>query len=163
MLTATRPYVTDYDDAKTYAFSGGIARVLAEAGKTDGGFSLLHMTLPQGNATPLHIHHTHDEAFFILHGEMKGVCGDEEWTASSGGFVWLPRGVPHAFQAVSEMATEVLVMTTPGGFDAFVADAGEPVSDAFAASVPGLNPALLAEIAARHDIAIVGPPVTYLG
>jgi quercetin dioxygenase-like cupin family protein len=162
MQTVAAPYITAYEHSKDYLLVGSPHRILAEASKTDGQLALLHVTVPYGNATPLHIHRTHDEAFFVLHGEIRGVLGDAEWSASGGAFVWLPRGVAHAFQGVSEIPAEVLVMSVPGGFDAFVADAGEPFRDGETPTV-ALDPALLTEIAARHDIDIVGPPVNFLG
>lgn len=163
MTTSTRPYITHYDDSKDYWFAGGLARILGESEKTDGAFSLLHMTLPQGHASPLHIHHAHDEAFFVLHGEMKGVFGDSEWAAGSGAFVFLPRGIRHAFQATSKLPTEVLVMSIPGGFDEFVVNAGDKYEEGMDTSYLGPDPDMLTRIAARHDIEIIGPPVDFLG
>jgi mannose-6-phosphate isomerase-like protein (cupin superfamily) len=163
MQSVTLPYITSHQDATHFWFTGTLTRILAESGKTDGAFSLVHQTLPLGNATPLHIHHAHDEAFFVLFGDLKGVLGDTEWSATGGDFVWLPRGVAHAFQAVSEIPTEVLVMSVPGGFDDFVANAGDLYEEGMETSHLGPDPALLTEIASQHDIAIIGPPVNFLG
>lgn len=158
----TAPYITAYQDAKHYSLAGGLARILAESGKTNGAFSLIHLTHHYGEATPLHVHPDQDEGFFVLHGEIKGLCGDTMWEASGGGFVWLPRGVPHGFQAVSKLPLELLVMTVPGGLDDFLAAAGQPAVDGIAAPSSHVDPALVTEIAARHGIELLGPPVNFL-
>lgn len=161
--STTTPYITAYQDSKDFWLTGGKARILGETSQTNGAFCLVHLTHQYGESTPLHIHPDHDEAFFVLHGDVKGVCGETEWEASSGAFIWLPRGVPHAFQAVSELPLELLVMTVPGGFDDFVAEAGDP-------AVEGVDPATLpvdferiAAAASRHGIELLGPPVNFLG
>jgi mannose-6-phosphate isomerase-like protein (cupin superfamily) len=50
--------------------------------------------------TPLHIHEHEDEYFQILAGEHVFQCGDDEFEVAPGGFVFLPRGVPHAHRRV---------------------------------------------------------------
>ncbi len=160
-VTQPGPYITSYQDSKDFSLVGGLARILGESSKTDGAFSLIHLTHQYGEATPLHIHHNQDEAFFVLNGDVRGICGDTEWEASGGAFIWLPRGLAHAFQAVSELPLELLVMSIPGGFDAFVAEAGTPVGSVTEA--PDQDPVALIEIAARHGMEILGPPVDFLG
>jgi mannose-6-phosphate isomerase-like protein (cupin superfamily) len=162
-VTQTGPYIASYKDSKDFWLAGGLARVLGESSKTDGAFSLIHLTHQYGEATPLHIHHNQDEALFVFHGEVRGVCGDTEWEALGGAFIWLPRGLAHAYQAVGELPLEILVMSIPGGFDAFVAEAGTSVTEGAGRIASPSDPAQLAEIAARYDIEILGPPVNFLG
>lgn len=159
----TGPYITSYQDSKDFWLAGGTARILGESSNTNGAFSLVHLTHRHGEGTPLHVHHNDDEAFFVLHGDVKGMCGDTAWEASGGSFVWLPRGVPHAFQAVSELPLELLVMSISGSFDTFVAEAGDPLVDGADTAATVLDPTRLADIAAPHDIEILGPPVDFLG
>ncbi len=160
--TMPTPFVSAYQDSRDYQFGSGVARILGDGDDTGGHFDLIHMTHQRGDATPLHIHHTHDEAFFVLNGEVRGVCGDTEWAATGGGFIWLPRGVPHALQAVSELPLEVLVMSIPGGFAAFVADAGTPYVEGMDTATLAFDLIQLGTIAARHGIEFVGPPVDFL-
>ncbi len=166
MLTSAStaaPYITVYQDSKNYSLAGGLARILAESRMTNGAFSFVHLTHHYGESTPLHVHPDQDEGFFVLHGDIKGVCGDTVWEASGGAFVWLPRGVPHGFQAVSELPLELLAMTVPGGLDDFLAEAGSPVLDGIDSSPVSFDPARVAEIASRHGIELLGPPVDFLG
>ena len=82
--STTTPYITAYQDSKDFWLTGGKARILGETSQTNGAFCLVHLTHQYGESTPLHIHPDHDEAFFVLHGDVKGVCGETEWEASSG-------------------------------------------------------------------------------
>lgn len=163
MHMSEAPYITQYKDSKDFWFVGGLARVLGESSRTNGNLSFMHFTHRRGDSSPLHVHHKHDEAFFVLHGDVWGVLGESEWEATSGSFIWLPRSVPHAFQAISEIPLEMLVMTTPGGLDEFVANAGDPYEEGMDTANLSLDPALLASIAIQHDIEILGPPINFLG
>jgi mannose-6-phosphate isomerase-like protein (cupin superfamily) len=160
--TTATSIVTSQEDASPLAFANGVARILGSTATTNGAFSIVHLVQGHGIATPLHIHHTSDEAFFILAGEAHGVLGDEEWHAGPGSFVWLPRGVPHAFQTVSADALELLTMSIPGAFDNFVVAASEPYVEGMdlAAAMP--DPRRLAALAAQNEIATIGPPVNFL-
>jgi mannose-6-phosphate isomerase-like protein (cupin superfamily) len=161
-MKTTTSIVTSQQDASPLAFAGGIARILGSTATTNEAFSIVHLIHGPGLATPLHIHHTSDEAFYIIAGEAHGVLGDEEWHAGPGSFVWLPRGVPHAFQTVSECALELLTMSIPGAFDNFVVAASEPYVDGMDLVAAMLAPATLAALAAQSDIEGVGPPVNFL-
>ena len=163
VATSAAPYITAYQDSKDFWLTGGRARILGETSRTNGAFSFVHLAHQHGESTPLHIHPNYDEAFFVLHGDIKGICGETEWEASSGAFIWLPRGVPHAFQAVSKLPLELLVMTVPGGFDDFVAEAGDPVVEGVDPSTLTVDFERIAAAASRHGIELLGPPVDFLG
>jgi hypothetical protein len=82
-----------------------------------------------------------------------------EWEARQGSFVFLPRGVVHAFVVTSKTAARAWQLTTPAGFEKFAADVGRP------AAQPGLPASAPPDIAAlraaaeRHGHEIVGPPI----
>ena len=69
-------------------------------------------------------------------------------TLGGGEFFLAPRGVPHTYR-VGDTPGRYLVLSRPGGFEAFVADV---------AALDDVSPATLAATAARHDIEILGPP-----
>ena len=161
MTLTTTAYVVHDQDTKDYWMVGGFARIIAESAHTGNRFCFGDMTHNVGDATPLHVHKDADEAFYVLEGEIRGVCGDDEWHGAKGSFIWLPRGVPHAYQAAGAGPLKVLVMFLPGGFDAFVAEAGAPAGSS--AGAPVQDPVALVDIAARHGMDILGPPVNFLG
>jgi mannose-6-phosphate isomerase-like protein (cupin superfamily) len=47
--------------------------------------------------TPLHIHHSDDEAWYVLEGVLRVRRGDEEIEAHAGAGVFVPRGTPHTY------------------------------------------------------------------
>ena len=44
---------------------------------------------------PTHVHAGEDEMFYLLAGELRGFCDDEEWTAAAGSFVFSCRATVH--------------------------------------------------------------------
>ena len=60
---------------------------------------------------------------------MKGFCGDDDWRATTGDFVWLPRGIPHGYAVDGEARLRTLAICLPAGFESFVRDAGEPAHE----------------------------------
>src|SRR4029077_19049517 len=84
-----------------------------------GALSVIDSRLRAAATPPLHVHHTADEAFFVLEGEVEFFLdGAEPRRAGPGDFVFGPRGVPHRFEVRSPEA-RVLVLGTPGGGDQF--------------------------------------------
>jgi hypothetical protein len=57
---------TTLDDAPAYWFLNTLHILLAKSQSTGGAYSLIHLTATPGFATPYHLHHTEDEALFVL-------------------------------------------------------------------------------------------------
>jgi quercetin dioxygenase-like cupin family protein len=91
--------------------------VKASGQSTDGAISLVDSTATGG--APLHTHRDEDECFFVIEGAISVRCGDNRWEVAAGGFVFLPRGVPHAWDVIGGQA-RLLIITTPGGFEQFL-------------------------------------------
>ncbi|HWG82797.1 MAG TPA: cupin domain-containing protein [Gaiellales bacterium] len=59
----------------------------------------------------LHVHHSDDEAWYVLEGTLGFRVGDDEVEAGAGAAVFVPRGTPHSFwNAGDGPARYVLVM-----------------------------------------------------
>jgi mannose-6-phosphate isomerase-like protein (cupin superfamily) len=133
--------------------------IKAQARQTGGGFGLVESWVPAGASPALHVHHGEDESFYVLEGELRFVCGEREFLARTGSFVFLPRDVPHTFRVEGNRDARLLTLLTPGGMERFFADAGRP------AEGPGLPPAGPPDIALQSRVAplygneIVGPPL----
>ncbi|MGH9454238.1 MAG: cupin domain-containing protein [Terriglobia bacterium] len=41
---------------------------------TGGAFGLIEQLIPAGFATPYHVHHAEDEAFYVLEGQLTFIC-----------------------------------------------------------------------------------------
>jgi mannose-6-phosphate isomerase-like protein (cupin superfamily) len=72
--------------------------------------------------------HTHphtDEAFYIASGEATFRLGDREICVTSGGFVFVPRGLPHTAWNSGAGPLVALIVISPGRAE-HVFEAAEP-------------------------------------
>lgn len=139
-------------------FLGTSMRILADSGDSDGQMAVIEQRARRGFSPPLHIHHREDTAMIVLDGAITVVVGDHRREVTMGGFVWLPRDVPHTFRVDSD-TVHLLELLTPAGFEQFHVQTSEP------ATAPGLPAASEPDIArlidaiGRHDAEIIGPPL----
>jgi quercetin dioxygenase-like cupin family protein len=145
------------NDAEAIWFLGTLATLKASGAGTGGALSVVEFTHPAGFATPLHVHHAEDEAFYVLAGALRGVCGEQPWRATAGSFVWLPRGIPHGYTVEGEEPLRTLAITVPAGFDRFVAEVGEPATQRVIPPPAAPDVEKLLAAAAAHGQEILGP------
>jgi quercetin dioxygenase-like cupin family protein len=122
-----RPYALQAGEGWTYL--AGIpftvkARELGQGRR----LALLEYTTRRGEEPPEHTHPTEDEAFYVLRGALTFWCGADTFDVEEGGFVFMPRGIPHGYTIRSDGDARLLVVTAPapeeaiGGWGGFVAD-----------------------------------------
>jgi mannose-6-phosphate isomerase-like protein (cupin superfamily) len=78
-------------------------------------FVLVEWTAEIGDhwIAPLHVHHSDDEAWYVLGGELGFRLGEDVVVATAGSAVLAPRGTPHTYwNAGAVEARYLLVMTT---------------------------------------------------
>ncbi len=90
------------------------ASLKASRDSTDGALSVLEIIVEGG--PPLHIHDHEHESFYVLEGELSVICGDDQFEARTGSFVFMPRGRAHRFWSTHESA-RVLLIAVPGGIE----------------------------------------------
>ena len=97
---------------------------------TNGLFGLIEQwEMPPGFASPYHMHHLEDEAFYVLEGEMAFVC-DGKWMKSGPGtYVFGPGEIPHGFKVVGSSPARMLLLCAPAGFERFVLELSVPFDD----------------------------------
>lgn len=134
------------------------AVVLASGDQTEESFSLLRtQNEPPGFGPPLHIHHDAAEAFYVPKGAYRMFVPSGEYECGPGSFVYVPRGVAHTFQVVSEEPGEKLNLFAPSAMVSFFAALAE------AESSGDVTPEMLEQIATAAHMEVVGPvPETYL-
>ncbi len=126
IATTTPGYALAAEEGTPLWMLGGLFTIKASRAQTGGAFALAEFNQPAGTEPPPHIHRNEDEAFYVLEGEMAVMCGDDRFRATSGSFVFLPRGVVHGFTIVGEQPLRGLVLTAPAGFEQFITEMGEP-------------------------------------
>lgn len=109
-------------------YGGGVLRWLVHAAETGGAFFLHEELLDAGKATPLHTHPA-DETMIVLEGIIRVHIDGEEYRLEAGGVAVARRGVPHAFQVVTQ-DTRLLCLHTPGNCEHFYMHASGPLADA---------------------------------
>jgi quercetin dioxygenase-like cupin family protein len=142
-------------------FLNGRVTILRSATAAPERVAIIEQLLPEGDSPPLHLHAHEDEVFHILEGVVRFRLGGTEVTAQAGETLVGPKGVPHGFRVESAHA-RLLTFTVGGDFEGMVREMSRPAGDGLppaAAPSPELIEALTAACA-RHQIEIVGPPLS---
>ena len=156
MTTTTQaPIIRGTDEGeKRWFYGGALLTWKATSAETDGAFSLWEAAMVHGKVTPLH-NHPADETMYMLEGEILMHMDGRETRVGAGGFVFAPRGVPHAFMVLSDLA-RMLTLHTPGSCEAFYHGASESAVDG--GSGPVDFDRIYASAATNGGIEILGPP-----
>ena len=100
--------------------SGFGADVKASRTSTGGTMTLIESHTTGG--APWHVHSGDDEYFYVLDGAISVNCGEEVFEAGPRSFVFLPRGVPHAWDVVGGQTATLLIITVPAGLEEFLSE-----------------------------------------
>ena len=66
---------------------------------------------------------THEDEFsYILEGEIGAWIGDEMLQATTGSYVFKPRGLPHTFWNATAKPARLLELISPAGFEKYFAE-----------------------------------------
>jgi quercetin dioxygenase-like cupin family protein len=114
--------------------------------------------MPPGSATPYHLHHSEDEAFYMIEGESTFVCDGKKTVAGPGDYLFLPRGIPHGIRVSGSTPTRMLILAMPGnGFVGMATEMGEPARERVLPPPIAPDMAKLARLCAKYEIEILGP------
>ncbi|MDW3215015.1 MAG: cupin domain-containing protein [Ilumatobacteraceae bacterium] len=146
-------------------FDGMLMDVKLPATETEGRISLCEQFHANGYGTPVHVHEREDQTLYVLAGSItawldpNGDLGDTtELQLSEGDTVFLPRQVPHAFRVDAE-GTRLLEINTPGGFERFHIEAGQPTTERRLPDPQAPDIENLVRVGADYGCEILGPPV----
>lgn len=92
----------------------GFGTIHADEALTNGAYELFEARTPKGAGPPLHVHQTREEAFYVVSGRFRIVCGDDATEVGPGGFAMIPRGTPHRFEALAEGCRLLFIVSPPG-------------------------------------------------
>lgn len=121
-------YVHAADEGDAYDWRGARIVIKASGWDTFGQLGVMETTFPPSLSVGAHTHAGEDEMFYLLDGELRGFCDDDQWTATPGSFVFVPRDRPHGFHVIGERPARALVIVGPSQLDRQVAMTGTPVS-----------------------------------
>ena len=137
---------------------GDHIEVRLSAQDTGGAYSVIEETTPPGGGPPPHIHRDEDEAFCVLEGEVEFLLGEGTVPAGAGTCVHIPRGTLHTFKNAGTSPSRVLGVLTPGGFEGFFLEAGEPATEGSPAPEGEPDVGRIVEIGRRYGLEIPPPP-----
>lgn len=142
---------------------GGLFERLVSGDETADQVGASIVTQPPGVATPLHVHAHEAEAFYLLDGTMTYRAGEELHKLAGGDFIYLPRGLPHAFRVTGSAPVRYLALTVPGRLLGLYDEVGIPAAER---RLPGADGLPIAEEIARwntigpaYGLSVVGPPI----
>jgi len=143
---------------------GSLFEHLLDPERSGGTLGVALVSQPPGVATPLHRHRHEAEAFYLLDGEMTYVAGSDTYELSAGWFMYLPRGLPHAFRIRGDRPARFVALTVPGGLLRLYDEVGVPAT---AMRIPAEGEGrtmaeevgLWNEVGPRYGLKVVGPPI----
>ena len=158
MLTELLPRSLAEAEGPAFWFLNNLCVVKATTESTGGAFSMVHQIAPPGAATPYHLHHIEDEAFYVLDGEYTFLCDGVKTAVGPGGYMFLPRGIPHGLRVSSPVPATMLILAMPGsGFVGMMKEMAQP---ALERTLPEpMQPDLekLSRLCTKYQIDIFGP------
>src|ERR1051325_10324152 len=92
--------------------------VKASRRSTGGNLTVIESHTRGG--APWHVHSREDEYLYVVSGVLAVSVGKEVFRAEQGSFVFLPRGVAHAWDVASPEKATVLMMTVPAMLEEFL-------------------------------------------
>ena len=155
-----KPYVLDRDEGVHRHFLNHLATAKV-AGGPNVSMSATEFVMPKSFGPPLHVHEDEDELMIIHSGEIACRSGDDEFIATAGSTVWLPAGVPHTFQVLTDEARATVVTGSASGqprFDRFVDVLSEPTDVPALPEPVEIDPGAVAMAGADNGIELLGPP-----
>ncbi len=88
--------------------------------ETAGQLAVIKYSVPAGDeGPPLHVHPSHGEGFYVLHGKLIFQVRDELLAAPAGTFAYASPGTPHTFANDTGEDARMLLFLTPA-FDRFL-------------------------------------------
>lgn len=138
---------------KLRGVNANIIDVKVSGNDTDGALAIFEQTsLSKGRGTPLHLHNSQEEIFYVIEGSYYFQLGDEKFNLTKGESIFLPRKVPHAWTQVSERGKMTMVLQPAGKLEDFFVT--------MAALDHDPDQKEIAKIFSDNDMQVVGAPLS---
>lgn len=119
---------------------------------TNGGLAVFEQTsISPGKGTPLHVHHTQDEMFYVIEGSYKFKVGEDEYNLSKGESIFLPKKVPHAWTQISKKGKMTVIFQPAGMIENFFVTISSLDHEPSKSEVE--------KIFSDNEMEVVGPPL----
>lgn len=118
-------YMLSQSEGDLVWFAGALLSFKAKALDTNGMLSFCQVDCLRGWQAPVHRHAHEAELFYIDEGDVDILVGDSVKEATAGSVVWIPPDTSHSI-FVHSPTSRMLITVTPGGFEHFFEELGEP-------------------------------------
>lgn len=132
--------------------AGPIAvRILETGERTRHRLGVIEVTLPPRTpGPPQHVHHAHDETFYVVSGRPSFTSGRDELTAGIGELIIAGAGTPHTFANAGDEPAVLYCTVTPDLYIDYFREL-----DRLPKGPGGLDPKAVAAIMARYATEVV--------
>jgi quercetin dioxygenase-like cupin family protein len=135
---------------KLQGVNSNVLDVKISGSDTDGDLAMFEQTsFSQGRGTPLHVHPSQDEIFYVLKGSYRFKVGEELFNLTAGDSIFLPRQVPHAWTQVSKSGKMIIIVQPAGKLENFFVTIAALKDEPTAEEVT--------KIFAANEMQVVGP------
>jgi len=113
----------------------GATLVVKEDGsRTRGNLMVAEMEIVPGFVAPVqHVHHAHEESWYVLDGELEFTSGTRQRRVAAGGWVLVPVGIPHTFSNPGDVPARFLAVMTPNLYLNYFVETGQRLAELRAA------------------------------
>ena len=116
------------DTAEILDLLGPRIQFLTAVSDNDDDYCMIRGILPAGVVVPLHSH-AERETFYVLEGEIEGLCEDRWSTLRIGDTFNVPSGLKHAWRNTSGASASTLIVV-PMRLGRFLREIGRPAETA---------------------------------
>jgi quercetin dioxygenase-like cupin family protein len=113
---------------RSYYFGQDLYTFKAVGEETGEAYTLSEVIVAPGGGAPTHRHKGQNESFYVQDGEIEFQLDDRTFVATAGTFLHSPKGQLHRFTDTTATPAKMLVLTTPAGFEKFLAEVGKAVN-----------------------------------
>ena len=140
-LGATAPRLLLPDGGEQLQFLGASRMRLKHDAGEDGDLAIYeYVSEPGVSGPPQHVHHGHDETFYVVAGTYEFTIGSEIIELQPGAFLELPRETPHTFRNSGTTGGRIVGTFNPARFAGYFRElaaiiastGGPPEHDAWA-------------------------------
>jgi quercetin dioxygenase-like cupin family protein len=133
--------------------AGGPLTFKVRGDQTGGALLVIENLIAPGDGPPEHTHANEDEWWHLVEGDLRFKLAGEISVAREGSFVFVPRGVAHAFQNIGNTPARIVVSFSPAGMERFFDEFAKLPED-------GTAPEAFARLGAAAGMQVVGPPLS---
>jgi mannose-6-phosphate isomerase-like protein (cupin superfamily) len=111
---------------------------------------------PGSQGPPVHVHHEHDEGFYVMSGHFGFVLDGVTTYGHPGAHVFVAKGHAHSFWNAGARPGRLLHIVSPRGLEQYFRELAAGLRDI---ETQEGSIALRKKLGEKHDIEVVGPPV----